>query len=185
MDESTAASLEEEFKRLREKYMDCEDCPPERNCCTFQGDYTQVWGRKQLFALFDEETLEGLLEDEKLIQIGIDQYELLDTRCPGLGCDNSCTLYAKREELGLDSCMDFPLYNIGMGLPIVVVDYRCHSVEENWDEIFPALRELSQKYSANVYVRYFTKEDYGGDLPLADFDRFRDAGGVIPPQRMG
>ncbi len=102
----------------------------------------------------------------------------------------SCTLYERRKELGFDACLDYPLYVIGTGQPgrysprIVIADYRCHSMEEHWDELSPALRDISERFTVTVSVRYFAEGDWRGDLPLDDFDGFREAG-CIPPQRMG
>lgn len=183
MGKSEKLSLEDELASLRQKYVKCGDCPPERNCCTFTSRYTLLLDGRQLSALSDEKSIEQLLEGENLFEIGTDRYELLNTRCPALDCDSRCILYEKREELGLDSCTDFPLYSIGKELPIVIADYRCHSMEEHWDELSPALRDISERYRVTVYVRYFTEEDWRGDLPLDDFDRFREAE-CIPPQRM-
>lgn len=198
MGKSGKLSLEDELASLRQKYVRCGDCPPERNCCTFQGMYSLIIEEQQLSALFDEEGIERLLEgEEKLFCLGEGQYELRDMRCPALGCGNRCTLYERRKELGFDACLDYPLYvdyplyALGKERPgryshrMVVADYRCHSMEEHWDELSPALRELAERFNVTVYVRYFTEQDYGGDLPLDDFDRLREAGGVIPPQKMG
>ncbi|MFC1801723.1 hypothetical protein ACFLZB_04650, partial [Nanoarchaeota archaeon] len=102
--------------------------------------------------------------------------------------ENQCSIYEEREKLSLDGCVEFPLYiaeslvgEDGFEGPFVIADYRCDSVEKNWEEISPILEDISERHDIEIRIKYLLEEDQCRRLDLKNFNILIGQG-IIPPQ---
>lgn len=190
-------SLDEALEDIKKRYLTCGDCPPERNCCTAKGSYVIHFTASQLEAILDAggsgKTLDALIaEGTAAHDERTDDYVLRDMSCPALTGRGLCGLQGEKERLGMKACLSFPLYvqrayvrrrGEFRQASQVLVDYRCHSVEQRWPELAHDLFVLQGRYRIPVMVKYAEEGHFWG-MPLGEFDWLYRRGGV-PGQRLG
>jgi len=95
--------------------------------------------------------VQNLVEGGRLVkQDG--EYELVKGACPLLDESDNCTVHKHKHELGLLSCMQFPIYytpgieSLGRG-NFIIADYRCQSVQKSWEGLYEELRGLQSQYN--------------------------------------
>ncbi len=197
MDDEGRASLDGELAVLKERYLLCGECPPERNCCTAKGSYEIHFTEGQLEVILaaagSGTTLDGLVEgghaayDE---QSGY--YTLRDAACPAVTCEGLCRLHGRKESIDMKACLSFPLYaqrrtvrRRGEFRPtyLVLADFRCHSVERQWPHLSEDLADLSERYRIPVMVKY-AEDGHCWETSLGEFNALY-AENRVPQQRLG
>jgi hypothetical protein len=59
-------SIIRQVESLRETYIDCRECPPEKNCCKFTEDYLLELSYESAKAMVGESGIENLVQEGKL-----------------------------------------------------------------------------------------------------------------------
>lgn len=184
--EQIAASI----SRLKEGYLDCRSCPPERSCCVFKGDYVALFSKESLLAIAGMGTLGKLLQNRQAVPVQghQDTYLLANTRCPALKGNYLCKVHQKKAEYGLTGCIEFPIWysdryrfsNINEILEAVIADYRCYSVETGWEQLMDKLIGLRSEFGVMVGVRSQRRDRLITET-LNSFESAR-LDGLVPPQ---
>lgn len=190
-------SLDEALEEFKKEHLRCEECPPERNCCTAKGSYMIHFLGGQLEAILGAggsgKSIEDLAaEGNASYDERSGYYALSDWRCPALTGRGLCGLQGEKERIGMEACLSFPMYvqrayvrkrGEFRRMVQVLVDYRCHSIEQRWPELADELFVLQGHYRIPVMVKY-AEDGHCWELPLYEFDRLCRGGGV-PGQRLG
>ena len=198
MDDEGRASLERELAVLKEKYLLCAECPPERNCCTAKGSYEIHFTEGQLLVIHaaagSGKTLDDLVADGHAAH---DErsgyYTLRDRGCPALADGGLCKLHGRKESLDMKPCLSFPLYaqrryvrRRGEFRPtyLVLADFRCHSVEQQWPHLCEDLADLAERYRLPVMVKY-AEDGHCWEVSLGEFNALYRTEKAVPGQRLG
>ncbi|NTV22824.1 MAG: hypothetical protein HGA85_00425 [Nanoarchaeota archaeon] len=170
---------------MLQSLVDCNACPPERNCCYFDGNYTIYLNRSML----ENElcSVETRLADGKLGLVDENTVKVIGP-CPFVK-GGLCDMYQSRVELGLEGCVEFPFTSgrdydrrKGKVTDIFFADYRCHSVESAWERIEPVLTQLKRKIP--VYIKFNSLPDAGFEVADLDFFCTLKRKDAIPEQSL-
>jgi hypothetical protein len=149
------SALEEEVARLRDAAALCSQCPPQYHCCYFsdeRGGNTGVDIPKGSAATVagGNARLMELVRSGKAADLGT-HYGFQDMRCPALDSADRCTLHARKAELGLATCIDFPVYVKGEGDDrTLVVDGRCYGVMRQLETLRPAAEAACHRHGLSL-----------------------------------
>jgi hypothetical protein len=143
-------------------YVDCISCPPQRNCCYFDEGHVHYLPTSVLVDQLGEEQVLLMMNEGKLSPYfnreGEEEYFdisanhlFLREQCPLLE-NNRCKVHNSQSKLGLDDCMDYPIFYDGDEL---FLEYSCHSIEKNFEKIIPILSEISTM-GVEVLIRYYS-----------------------------
>lgn len=174
--------------RLKQEYLDCRSCPPERNCClNLEGSYYATFPAEKATKVWGKDVVGKLIKRKKLMRSG-GNFRLHDEPCPIVE-DGLCPVHEQKEALGFYCCLNFPMAVINYHLvksegiksiEAVVVDYRCYSVERDFQLFLPILTEI-RRGGIPVYVRAYHAPGFFAGLELKDFmERIKG----LPSQRM-
>lgn len=177
------AGLRKRVHGLQERYVDCSTCPPERNCCAnFSVDYGIVFSLYQAYSLFGEKVIEEMIREGRMVNTGRNGYRIVEGRCPALDDDNLCKVHSRKKELDLRTCISFPIALIlgnvallekpSIQGPLLLVDYRCYGVRENWPHLNRELRQMPPN-SVPIYVRHLLSLDDARLTTLGNFNKVR------------
>jgi hypothetical protein len=168
----------DEISILKEEYVDCASCPPDRNCCVFSGRYVQFLEASLAKAAFGEEGVERLIETYGLrFDPENKDFIMENMRCPVLSTDNSCRIHEQKEELGLRGCLEFPIYYArgfrvpGMREPAscIMADYRCSSIEREWHDVEKKLQKIEREMFIPVRIAFYDNANTFRRDPLMMF----------------
>jgi hypothetical protein len=102
-----------------------------------------------------------------------------------------CSIHSNKRKLGLNTCLNFPFRILKEGIqhveayngkPLLLVQYRCYSIEKEWESLIRELLRIERKYSISAYIVNNESDSTWGVL-LKDFELIRNNKG-IGPQRM-
>ncbi len=159
-------AIERELRTLR-KIVDCADCPEDRHCCIFENKYGLSMTKKTAELLFGED-LPNLKADGRIETIG-KRVILKNGRCPLLDEGNACSVYDKREAVGLSSCIKYPIFlSKQVNKTRLVIDYRCTFVEDNWELIRNSVKEIVGSLFEIVVVYRNNRDTY--QKPIDKFE---------------
>ncbi|MBD3253304.1 hypothetical protein GF386_06225 [Candidatus Pacearchaeota archaeon] len=125
----TLEDLEQEVEGLRQ-LIDCNDCS-DKFCC---GSLNQG-----IYPMFSRNQLEQLgYKPKELVSQGFllevqGRYAFVAGKCLMLDWRGLCRVHSRKRELGLEECINFPVYIQYGDLRKLIVDYRCSSVQKNWE----------------------------------------------------
>jgi len=164
---------------IKKNYIKCDKCPAERNCCVFSENIIHYFYSGQMSSMFSHEKICEMVESGiAIFNPEKDWYLFKNSKCPNLDESFKCKIHGKKEELGLSACINFPIdsvsYEDSLKKYYIVVDYRCFSVEKNWEKISGDLAKISKKFKDQVCidVKFFTKNGfYKNDIDFFNFLR--------------
>lgn len=180
-------SLEHEIKTLESEYLDCINCSLKRLCCNAQQNYTIDFTENEAKSIFGKK-LNSYLNKKKL-RICNDSYKLTNCICPKYQ-HSKCTIHSSKKRLGLNTCLNFPFRILREGFsqiemykdkPLLLVQYRCFSIEREWESLIKEFTDIKRKYSIEVYIVYNESDSTWGVL-LRDFELIRKINGIEPQQ---
>jgi hypothetical protein len=164
------------IERIKQEYLDCGLCPPERNCClNFGGGYSATFPAESATLAWGKDTVESLVKRDKLTRVG-GNFRLHDEPCPIVE-EGLCPVHEQKEALKFYCCLNFPFavadYHVVAPEGIkatkaVVVDYRCYCVERDFDLFLPALIDIRGE-GIQVYVRAYHAPGFFTGLELREF----------------
>ena len=157
------SELNVQIGELKEEYIDCAQCPTEKNCCTgFGYDFTMVLP-PSIVDFLGPARIKDLEQERRLLltRAGLQ----IEGVCPLY--EKGCTVYGQREEMGLSACIQFPLTVVNniyhpnlqdQTGPGIIVDFRCPQIEQSWDELRIDLEEIARRNQMDIVLS--VKENY-------------------------
>jgi hypothetical protein len=191
MDPAKRIALEYRLDSIKRSSLDCRSCPPDRNCsANFSRYYRHSMPARVARRAMGDKVVDEMISAGRFMEADSLIY-MVGGRCPLLSPDNLCVVHSRKKELGLDGCLQFPVYytsgfqRIGkdplLG-DIVIADFRCFSIEQNWESVRGRLTYLVSGFQVDVRVKYYIDGLYR-ILQLEDFINVQ-ASGILPPQRL-
>ena len=172
---------------MRAYAVDCEACPPERNCCyNLDEKFAMTMSYRTAQRTFGDKTQKHLMDG--VFELKQNSDLRMVQQCPLLTEDFRCQEYHNWQMLGLWTCVEWPISIMGRkdGKGIdkdwISIDYRCHSIEQNWDAMVDRFStEFNGPFKYSTIIRSLHDEGifYRSFL---EFRELRDQG-LIPPQK--
>lgn len=177
--------IQNKLDLVKLQYLDCIICPEERHCCTnFSPSFRLHLTEEQIETLIPPNEVIGLVENGSLIW-SEDNYALIRGKCPLLSSSSYCSVHEQKQEFGLEICSRFPIYisySMREDAQVILVDYRCFSIEHNWTKILKVLKQISREYLTGINVR-FLYQSKSQIYPLPAFNDLKN-NSLLPQQRI-
>lgn len=177
--EEQSNSITDELSKIKENYLDCKSCTDEYNCCKNISSYSplELKTNEQINEVeyFPKKIVKDLVNNKKLI---IDSpVSKLKTSCPMLS-ETGCLLDEQNKPKPV-GCKQFPLF-YSTADSAIVIDNRCYSVQQKFDELINELSPLTEKYLVSVRVLTkiydrITKDEYFELVSVNKFKKYKES----------
>ncbi|MFH1510402.1 MAG: hypothetical protein ABIF10_01825 [Candidatus Woesearchaeota archaeon] len=179
-----------ELERITDRFLDCISCPPEDSCCDFNERYRFNLSKEKASKMLGERMFQAYVRSGRIYEdtLNPERY-FLWVRCPNLSMQSRCLVHERKKALGLDSCIDFPVY-YWQGLldsPTyrvgVVIDLRCSSVQKAWKSVSGyVLKVVNDFKSYDNHLNGFVRYQQDGRMRTATLEEMNCLIDALPPQ---